>query len=163
MSNATDKSDKTVAASTRWRGGMRRSLPCFGGGLLALLVLGAGVCATTWRSPLLVQDTFRDVSEYSLVDLAVRHVWGRLGLYNDSEAKFGKRRIHLEIHAPLAPIHFGIVAAARLSWLFVLACLVYHWRVFPYFVQRGAPRCRRCGYTLRGLRIPRCPECGECI
>ncbi len=22
-------------------------------------------------------------------------------------------------------------------------------------------RCRRCGYILRGLREPRCPECGE--
>ncbi len=23
------------------------------------------------------------------------------------------------------------------------------------------PRCRRCGYILRGLPKPRCPECGE--
>ncbi len=23
------------------------------------------------------------------------------------------------------------------------------------------PRCRRCGYILRGLTEPRCPECGE--
>jgi hypothetical protein len=25
------------------------------------------------------------------------------------------------------------------------------------------PRCRRCGYILRGLTEPRCPECGERI
>ncbi len=25
------------------------------------------------------------------------------------------------------------------------------------------PRCRRCGYILRGLPEPRCPECGERI
>lgn len=26
--------------------------------------------------------------------------------------------------------------------------------------RRGEPRCRRCGYNLRGLPEPRCPECG---
>jgi len=24
----------------------------------------------------------------------------------------------------------------------------------------GGRRCRRCGYSLRGLAVPRCPECG---
>ena len=33
--------------------------------------------------------------------------------------------------------------------------------------RRGRPdaetRCRRCGYILRGITEPRCPECGEAI
>jgi hypothetical protein len=27
----------------------------------------------------------------------------------------------------------------------------------------GETRCRKCGYTLRGISEPRCPECGERI
>jgi hypothetical protein len=42
----------------------------------------------------------------------------------------------------------------------VYACLVRteHWRLVGY---RGPTRCGPCGYTLRGLRGPRCPECGR--
>jgi predicted amidophosphoribosyltransferase len=32
------------------------------------------------------------------------------------------------------------------------------WRFLPKF-PRG--HCRRCGYNLKGLTEPRCPECGE--
>ena len=29
--------------------------------------------------------------------------------------------------------------------------------------ESGGPRCRKCGYILRGITEPRCPECGERI
>ena len=29
--------------------------------------------------------------------------------------------------------------------------------------QDGETRCRKCGYILRGITEPRCPECGERI
>jgi hypothetical protein len=32
---------------------------------------------------------------------------------------------------------------------------------FLRFPSRDEPVCQRCGYSLRGLREPRCPECGE--
>lgn len=30
-------------------------------------------------------------------------------------------------------------------------------------VESGETRCRKCGYILRGISEPRCPECGERI
>jgi rubrerythrin len=30
-------------------------------------------------------------------------------------------------------------------------------------VRDGETRCRKCGYILRGITEPRCPECGERI
>lgn len=47
-----------------------------------------------------------------------------------------------------------ITAVACLAW--TLTCVV-HGR------HDGETRCRRCGYILRGLSEPRCPECGERI
>lgn len=39
--------------------------------------------------------------------------------------------------------------------------------VMLYFMRRGVPdgltRCEQCGYILRGLSEPRCPECGKPI
>jgi hypothetical protein len=45
----------------------------------------------------------------------------------------------------------GIATFASLSW----------W--FPVADCPGQTRCRKCGYTLRGITEPRCPECGEKI
>lgn len=39
--------------------------------------------------------------------------------------------------------------------------LLSRWRR-PY-PSDGETRCRRCGYILRGISEPRCPECGERI
>lgn len=66
--------------------------------------------------------------------------WSVLGLWSDPQ-----------IHLPCA---VALSAAACLGW--VLTWLD---------ARRGdyETRCRRCGYILRGLTEPRCPECGERI
>ena len=33
-------------------------------------------------------------------------------------------------------------------------------RMLQRALEYGQPRCSRCGYSLRGLQSPRCPECG---
>ncbi|MHC4800425.1 MAG: hypothetical protein ACYTF1_27610, partial [Planctomycetota bacterium] len=33
----------------------------------------------------------------------------------------------------------------------------------PEKIQERETRCRKCGYILRGITEPRCPECGEKI
>jgi preprotein translocase subunit SecY len=52
------------------------------------------------------------------------------------------------------PMAITLSAAACMGWLLL-------W----LGEQRGdgETRCRRCGYILRGLSEPRCPECGERI
>lgn len=50
------------------------------------------------------------------------------------------------------PTVFSI--AAMLGWVLLV---VLHKR------RESETRCRRCGYILRGLSEPRCPECGERI
>ena len=42
----------------------------------------------------------------------------------------------------------------------VYATVTRHWGPRPF---ERETRCRRCGYILRGLTEPRCPECGESI
>ena len=42
----------------------------------------------------------------------------------------------------------------------VLAALVYAWR---HGERDQHTRCGKCGYLLKGLTEPRCPECGERI
>ncbi len=44
----------------------------------------------------------------------------------------------------------------------ILAFVVVTRRYGPA-ASDGETRCRRCDYILRGLSIPRCPECGEAI
>lgn len=55
-------------------------------------------------------------------------------------------------HLPwLAPKLLGLTAA----------CAVYHFLTARPLAPGPETRCRRCDYILRGLREPRCPECGE--
>ena len=55
------------------------------------------------------------------------------------------------------------------SVAFTLPTAAFCLAVFALFVYRppkkgaGESYCRRCGYILRGLSKPRCPECGETI
>ena len=60
-------------------------------------------------------------------------------------------------------VRTSVLDAVRMGGTFgalTLACWIgtgiYLRRRFPV---RGA--CRRCGYSLRGLTVPRCPECGQ--
>ena len=51
----------------------------------------------------------------------------------------------------------GFAAAMTLT---MIGLRLEHTRLIGY---RGPTRCGRCGYTLRGLREPRCPECETAI
>jgi len=54
-------------------------------------------------------------------------------------------------------IVFGSIAAMAIAVFGSLG-----WR-FPVNRQSSETRCRKCGYILRGISEPRCPECGERI
>ena len=47
----------------------------------------------------------------------------------------------------------------------VICLLTYGLMTLRYGPKRpdGETRCRKCGYILRGITEPRCPECGEKI
>lgn len=59
------------------------------------------------------------------------------------------------------------VSAAIVSLLVVVPPAAVAALLTTFFLRSrgvcGDPRCRKCGYTLRGLSEPRCPECGEAI
>ena len=61
-------------------------------------------------------------------------------------------------HVPLQLASFLLVC--------VISITVYGWLTRKYYdlkAQDTETRCRRCGYILRGITEPRCPECGERI
>lgn len=47
----------------------------------------------------------------------------------------------------------------------LLAIILYAWLTKRFGPECIGPetRCRKCGYILRGITEPRCPECGERI
>ena len=59
--------------------------------------------------------------------------------------------------------------AATIAWfapVLLIAFSVYGlltWWLGPRGSLDGETRCRKCGYILRGITEPRCPECGERI
>jgi len=55
-------------------------------------------------------------------------------------------------------IAFGIPQAA--ACLGTYGLVTWRWGPKPH---QAETRCRRCGYILRGISEPRCPECGEQI
>jgi hypothetical protein len=65
------------------------------------------------------------------------------------------------------PVRTGVgVPIAWFAPITLLAFAVFglltHWFGRPGFSDNET-RCRRCGYILRGITEPRCPECGERI
>ncbi len=60
-------------------------------------------------------------------------------------------------------LRYSFLATVRASWAIVVALLLYHWGVFPFWVRGVLPRCRFCGYILKGIPEPRCPECGGAV
>lgn len=52
------------------------------------------------------------------------------------------------------PLGYALTFAACFGWLLV-------W--LGERKRESETRCRRCGYVLRGISEPRCPECGERI
>ncbi len=72
--------------------------------------------------------------------LLLRPMWSAsVGFYQDPSVQ--------------VPCALALSAAAGLGWLLL------------WLSERRdrETRCRRCGYILRGLSEPRCPECGERI
>ena len=66
-----------------------------------------------------------------------------------------------------APWQYNTVVAL-INYLPAILVALIAYGVVTRFVDRnrahrGETRCRRCGYILRGLTEPRCPECGEGI
>lgn len=65
----------------------------------------------------------------------------------------------------LRPLQAMIAVDSMVS-LVVIPVVIYagltrrYYRSHPHFDET---RCRRCGYILRGISEPRCPECGERI
>lgn len=57
----------------------------------------------------------------------------------------------------------GIVAALPTVVIAFTAFGVLTWFLRPRQLIDPETRCRRCGYILRGITEPRCPECGERI
>jgi hypothetical protein len=141
-----------------------RVMPALVGAAIALGMCLGGAGAMAWRRPCIVQDSFRPVSQYAWTDRLLRHAWEWLGMYDGTPVKRGSGQyLKLILGSRLAAAHCGLAATGR-CWVIVLgACAVYHWCVFPYFIRGAHARCRRCGYLLKGLSVPRCPECGQAI
>jgi hypothetical protein len=66
----------------------------------------------------------------------------------------------------IAGLRLGMaLAAASVTAPILFLCLAIYDRMVPHF---GGPvgddlHCLKCGYILKGLREPRCPQCGQPI
>lgn len=58
---------------------------------------------------------------------------------------------------------FAIASLASDIWQLVAAFAMFWLVTRQRHRAHGETLCRRCGYILRGLTLPRCPECGERI
>jgi hypothetical protein len=70
----------------------------------------------------------------------------------------------LNVGAPtwLAPLVNGVVVLLlSVSVLALVAYRPYTRFLRRYLNERGVPVCMRCGYDLRAIIEPRCPECGS--
>jgi hypothetical protein len=66
----------------------------------------------------------------------------------------------------LAPPGAGFIGALLLclpiiGWGIFMAGTIVLWPLRDVAIQEDGPRCLRCGYSLRGLKATRCPECGD--
>lgn len=62
----------------------------------------------------------------------------------------------------LAALNYGSMLILFTAWWFgnYLASNALRRGIRAYLCQHGQPMCLECGYNLRGLVTPRCPECG---
>ncbi len=65
----------------------------------------------------------------------------------------------------VAVVWFGLSEIVLPFCLTLSAAACFGWLLLFLSERRGdnETRCRKCGYILRGLTEPRCPECGERI
>jgi hypothetical protein len=71
----------------------------------------------------------------------------------------------LDARLPTHPVWWRFHYAFGMVFLPTLVAVsAYAWLTVRYgTVLQDQPRCRKCGYLLRGLSRPQCPECGEHI
>ena len=69
----------------------------------------------------------------------------------------------LALAAPVTPdmLNSLIYDAARVTGILLPGLIVAVAIAIRRRPRFDEPRCRNCGYILRGLAEPRCPECGE--
>ena len=89
----------------------------------------------------------------------VSSVLFRVGLY----AAVCLYRRGLVMPIPWAAWPRLVVACLPLALLAILIYAVLTHRFGPDVASDGETRCRKCGYILRGITEPRCPEYGERI
>ena len=82
-----------------------------------------------------------------------------------------------DLHEPVADFFrdellghgfLGTAVGVNVGWFIPLFCLVLLaygllTRLYGPANFDGETRCRKCGYILKGISEPRCPECGERI
>jgi len=104
------------------------------------------------------------------------HPWSRLGCgpgvtFSPTQCYVGWESVmtlvvnQFNTHLPRTPIWWRLQYAFGLVFLPALvAVLAYVLLTVRYGrALYDQPRCRKCGYMLRGLSRPQCPECGEHI
>lgn len=73
---------------------------------------------------------------------------------------------HLNDSIPFTPVSWRLSYALGVVLPPAMVSLVAYVLLTHLYGQPSLdeqPRCRVCGYLLRGISKPRCPECGECI
>ena len=74
---------------------------------------------------------------------------------------------HIFRHPSDTYAHSEAAVSAAVYMLPVFFCVITIYVLFSSHSKSGAnsaeTRCRKCGYILRGISEPRCPECGEQI
>jgi hypothetical protein len=86
--------------------------------------------------------------------------WVSIYLTVDESIRAGSRYDFVDsVIASLKGIPFSLLFYALPIAIYVF--LTY--RYGPTRILERETRCRKCGYILRGITEPRCPECGERI
>lgn len=93
-----------------------------------------------------------------LPSLALGCFWGLSGHLLDTVLLWLYRRFG-------APLSNGLLLGTLMTIGLLLGFAVFGilGRLWPLPARDRETRCRKCGYILRGIRGPRCPECGERI
>ena len=71
------------------------------------------------------------------------------------------RHLPYKIARPLLPLAFALVSTLPAA---TIGLLVFIWTTSRFAPSSDSEcRCRMCGYILKGLSKPQCPECGEAV
>jgi len=132
--------------------------------LLGLVVFVGVTAAIAWKRPLVAYLEPHYAECVGPVDRLCRYCLHRLttggGYEVDPDTGF-------DLAPPLCGWEFVVLRAVITTLCscpaIAAGLLVFHWVYFPFFLPGNVPRCRQCGYMLKGLGRPRCPECGTAI